>query len=190
MEIRQYEVKIFGEDATVNLAHFDKSDGTALEKTFKLWVNLNNNLSKFGRSVNIPEALTESMFCMFSGSKRFVKSVKNPSKVSMSFDTYNIETGRAEQIKATSIHPDLTTFGPRSVWDDLYLMDFYREGAMDGSFDLYRIPTATLMNFKVNKNETLKEQKEAKKRPRLHILENIDVLGVKKIDENIRVWEL
>ncbi|HOR52797.1 MAG TPA: Bsp6I family type II restriction endonuclease [Candidatus Pacearchaeota archaeon] len=72
-------------------------------------------------------------------------------------------------IKATSVSDDLTSFGPNSVWDDIYWLDFYKEGRFDGSFDVYRIPNELIYEHKVNKGQTMKEQQEQMRRPRMRI---------------------
>ncbi len=69
--------------------------------------------------------MSEVAFCLYSGSKRFVSLTDDANS---SFDTFNTETSRAEQIKACSVKSDLTSFGPNSKWDDIYFLDFYNQG--------------------------------------------------------------
>jgi len=69
--------------------------------------------------------------------------------------------------------PDLTSFGPTSEWDELYFLDFYREGNWDGTFDIYKIPNELIYNHKVNQHQTMKEQQLEKRRPRFSIYKEI-----------------
>ncbi len=75
-----------------------------------------------------------STFCIYSGSNRFISIKKGNTNTS--FDTYNLKTKKAEQIKACSVEKDLTSFGPESKWDDIYFLDFYNKGKLDGTFQV------------------------------------------------------
>lgn len=180
-------VQISGSPVTVELISFDAQDAQDLKKAFGAWIVLNKLIDKFGRKINIPEALTESMFCLFSGSSRYSKKIKGIGSVS--FDTYNLETSEKEQIKATSLEFDLTSFGPVSEWDKLYLMNFYNGGNMNGTFDVYEVPSDLIYSFPVNKTHTLREQQLLGKRPRFSIMEGIIIpQGIKPIGKDITVW--
>ena len=82
---------------------------------------------------------------------------------SVSFDTINLETGEREQIKASSIESDLSSFGPKSEWDKLYFMSFYKKGKLDGTFDVYEIPNKLIYKNKVNNNQTMELQQKEKR---------------------------
>ena len=112
------------------------------------------------REPNFPEGLSEVAFCIYSGSERFI-SLKGKS--SASFDTFNLKTKKAEQIKASSVEFDLSSFGPKSKWDDLYFLDFYNGGKLDGTFNVYKIPTELIYSAKVNKTQTFKQQQKEKR---------------------------
>lgn len=128
------------------------------------------------RGVNLPEGISESAFCLEYNCAR---ALKVQGGKSASFDTIDLRTGRMQQIKATSVEDDLTSFGPRSVWDDLYFLDFYREGKYDGTFDVYKIPNKLLLNFPINGHETFKDQQLQGRRPRLHL--KTQIIEPKKI---------
>jgi hypothetical protein len=123
------------------------------------------------RSVNLPEGISEVAFCLDfdKNSARAIKVLHG----SGSFDVVNLETGKRIQIKATSVENELTSFGPKSVWDELYFLDFFREGKADGSFDVYKIPNNLIYNHKVNATQTFREQQEQKRRPRFSIKKEI-----------------
>lgn len=187
MKIKKYKAKIFGQDCIVELGDFSKSDGKKWKRLFDMWKKLKLGMRDYkSREPNFPEGLSEVAFCLFSGSKRFISL---QGKSSASFDTFNIKTGRAEQIKACSVESDLTSFGPDSKWDDLYFLDFYNNGKIDGTFNVYKIPSDLIYNMKVNKNQTMKEQQAEGKRPRFSITEGIiKENNLAPIASNVKVW--
>ena len=122
------------------------------------------------RGVNLPEGLSESSFCLEMECFRITKSI---SGVNTSFDAYDPKLSSRVQVKACSVLPDLTSFGPKSVWDSLYFVDFYKQGNWDGKFDIYLIENHYIYNHRVNKNQTFKEQQNEKRRPRFSIFTEI-----------------
>ena len=187
MKLQKQKVIIGEHELDIEVAIMNKADAKTFKRLFDLWKRLNIGLSKYGRKVNIPEVLSEGMFCIFSNSVRFQKKVKGVGTVS--FDTINLKFNRREQIKATSIEKDLTSFGPKTEWDDLYFMDFYRDGDIDGSFNVYLIPNDLIYEKQVNENQTLKQQQAEKRRPRMSIKEIIQENKIKPLATNVRVWE-
>lgn len=187
MNIKDYKVKVFRKKCILQLASFNDVDKKEWKKLFDSWKKLKLGLRNFqSREPNFPEGLSEVAFCLFSGSKRFISLT---GSVSGSFDTYNTKTGKAEQIKACSVESDLTSFGPKSKWDDLYFLDFYNNGKLDGRFNVYKIPSRLIYNMKVNKTQTMKQQQKEGRRPRFSITENIiNKHNIKPIGKNIKVW--
>lgn len=187
MKIIQKKAKVFGNECLLELMEFNKSDGKKWKKLFDMWKALKFGMREYkSREPNFPEGLSEVAFCLYSGSKRFISLQGNSSS---SFDTFNLKTGRAEQIKASSVGSDLTSFGPGSKWDDLYFLDFYNNGKLDGTFNIYKIPSDFIYNMKVNKNQTMKEQQLENRRPRFSITEMIiKDKKLKPIAENVKVW--
>jgi len=102
-----------------------------------------------------------------------VRVPENIQGAKSSFDCYQTENNRRIQIKACSVLPDLTSFGPKSVWDDLYFLDFLRGGQWDGSFDIYLIDNELIYNHPVNSDETLWDQQQQGRRPRFSIYRDI-----------------
>lgn len=103
---------------------------------------------------------------------RFTESI---SGANTSFDCYDPNGKRGNnriQVKACSVVPDLTSFGPNSEWDRIFFVDFYREGKWDGTFDIYEISTDDIYNFKVNASQTMADQKNQGRRPRFSIYTN------------------
>jgi hypothetical protein len=154
-----------------NVLIFEDSDRENLKNIYKNWRNLCDELVEMdARKVNLPEGLSESATCLEMGFFRFTESI---STANTSFDAYDPKTKKRIQIKACSILPDLTSFGPNSKWDEIYFIDFFRKGDWDGTFDIYLIPNELIYSHKVNKNQTLKEQQEQGRRPRFSIYKEI-----------------
>ncbi|MCC6711096.1 MAG: Bsp6I family type II restriction endonuclease [Candidatus Pacebacteria bacterium] len=183
-----HHVKVFGKESSLELMDFTKNDGKEWKVLFDKWKQLKLGLREYkSREPNLPEGLSEVAFCLYSGSKRFI-SLKSQG-VSASFDTFNLETGRAEQVKASSVEEDLSSFGPKSKWDDLYFLDFYNGGKLDGTFNVYKIPTELIHSVKVNMNQTFKQQQAQLRRPRFSITAKIiREKGLKPVATNVKVW--
>ena len=156
---------------------FTKEDKLKLWNIYKNWRNLCDDLENLNaRKVNLPEGLSESAFCLEMGFARFTKSI---SGASTSFDAYDTSNSKRIQLKACSILPDLTSFGPKSIWDQIYFADFFRNGDWDGSFDIYLIPNELIYNHKVNALETFKDQQTRGLRPRFSIYK--EIINIAKI---------
>lgn len=150
---------------------FENSDRRRLREIYENWRNLNTMLGEIqARSINLPEGLSESAFCIARNTLRLLQNIPGANS---SWDCFDPANNRRLQIKACSVIPDLTSFGPRSQWDDLYFLDFYRYGQWDGTFDIYQIPTNLIYNFRINNNQTFRDQQNQGRRPRLSIWSNI-----------------
>ena len=104
------------------------------------------------------------------------------SGTSGSYDCYNPKTCKRIQIKATTIRYDLTSFGPESVWDVLYLLDFYRDGEFDGKYDVYEIPNDLIYNFQINRDQTFRDQQKQGRRPRFGLKRSvIEANGIRPV---------
>lgn len=143
---------------------FEKEDQQALNNIYKGWLTVSNNSKKLGgRNLNIPDVLSEALFCINFGCIR----TNNEAK---SYDCVRIKDGAGIQVKATSIANDCTSFGPKSTWDELYFMDFAPNGEINGKIEVYKIDKK-LDNIVLNagKKETFKMQQKAGRRPRFSI---------------------
>ena len=80
------------------------------------------------------------------------------------------EEGDRIQIKASSVGSDLTTFGPKSEWDELFFLDFSQG---NGVFKVYEIKHEWIYSHNVNKSQTFKEQQAQGRRPRFSITKDI-----------------
>ncbi|MEI8270342.1 MAG: Bsp6I family type II restriction endonuclease [bacterium] len=187
MKIIQHKQKVWGYNCSMNLMQFDKKDAIEWKRIFDQWKKLKMDLKKYKcREPNLPEGLSEVAFCLYSGSTRLISM---NGKASSSFDTYNIKTKKAEQIKATSVGKDLTSFGPKSRWDDLYFLDFYNNEKLDGTFNIYKVPTKLVHKVKVKKDLTFLDRQKEGKRPRFSITKIfIDTNKLKPLASNVKVW--
>ncbi|MAF20066.1 MAG: restriction endonuclease [Parcubacteria group bacterium] len=186
MRICKRKVEVFGKECVLELMSFSNSDRKKWMRLFNTWKRLKLGLRGYkSREPNFPEGLSEVAFCLFSDSERFVSSKGSGNS---SFDTFNVKKNRAEQIKASSIKEDLTSFGPKSKWDDLYFLDFYNNGKLDGSFNVYKIPTDKIYSVKVNKSQNFKQQQAQDRRPRFSITKKIiKKYNLKPIGNNIQI---
>ena len=152
-------------DGTVFIGDlFDESDYKNLKKIFKDWVDLNTRLSNLGgRGINVPDVFSEGLFCYFFNAVR-------TNGTAYSFDAIMISSNQGVQIKSASIDEDLTSFGPKSTWDELQYVDFAPNGCVDGNIAFYKIDL-DLRNLVLNKskNETFLDQQHQGRRPRLSI---------------------
>jgi len=180
LRVEKRRIPIEGQITIVEALMFDNDDRLRLGAMYNNWVSLKNELSAFrARSINFPEGISESAFCLCFDIDNCGR-VLSVNRGSVSFDVINFQTNMRLQIKATSIESDLTSFGPTSVWDELFFLDFYRDGNFDGTFDIYYIPDEYLFDRIVNrkKNETFRDQQAQGRRPRLSveaIIEEYDI---------------
>ena len=165
-------------DKKADVTIFDQKDNDQIKKIYDEWRILCDDLNKLNaRSVNIPEGLSEISFAMAKNMWRCTGSIKGANS---SFDCYDPNGSRGNnriQVKACSVLPDLTSFGPHSQWDRIFFVDFYREGNWDGTFDVYEIATIDIESFSVNANQTLTDQKEQTRRPRFSIYSGLIETG-------------
>lgn len=177
VRIETRQVVIEKTEVSAELQIFEESDKERIKTLYKNWISLSKLcLEMEGRRINIPEVLSEGVFCIELNCARFLNC---SGGVSSSFDCLDLENNERIQVKATSVKEDLTSFGPRSKWDKIFLMHFFPTGEYDGSFCVYQIDNDFIYNHKVNKNETFKDQQLAGKRPRFSIMK--DIIIPKKI---------
>ena len=166
-----HELILEGVSYTAEVEIVEETDKANIVEMYSIWNKLSSRLSKYGcRRLNFPE-ISELIFCLIYDCWR-VNNVQGIGKHS-SFDCYNPKNHSRIQVKATSVKDDLTSFGPRSVWDELYFMDFFSNECYDGSFKVYLIPNEEIYNFKINQNQTFTDQQKEGRRPRLHIKKDL-----------------
>lgn len=171
MFIENKKVVIENTEVLAELQVFEDGDGKKLKNIYEKWVGLSSLCQEMkGRKINIPEIISEGLFCIEFGCARFLKCT---GKISSSFDCLELENNTRIQVKATSVKEDLTSFGPKSTWDEIYLVHFLPNDYYDGSYRVYKIDDDLIYGHKVNKNETFKDQQLAGKRPRFSLMKDI-----------------
>lgn len=154
-----------------NVVRYEESDRQSFREIYYHWRELCDKLIAMGgRGVNIPEVLTEGLFCIDMNAVRLTQGITGANT---SFDCYREEDSTRIQVKACSVLPDLTSFGPRSVWDEIYFMDFYNEGNWDGTYNIYFIENDLIYNHRVNAEQTVRDQQQQGRRPRFSLYREI-----------------
>ena len=122
MEITNIDLVLPEGVFNADVQKFVENDRSVLAEIYREWIGLSGHLKKIGaRGVNLPEGLSEGSFCLEMRMYRVYSSI---SGANASFDAYDITKKSRIQIKSCSILPDLTSFGPKSVWDELFFCDF------------------------------------------------------------------
>ena len=171
MILENREIVLENKRVTAEIQIFENSDWAKIKKIYELWVELSDLSSDMkSRRINIPEVISEGIFCLEFQCARFIKS---SGTISKSFDCLDLNLLRRIQIKASSVEEDMTTFGPKTVWDDLYFIHFLPNGVLDGSYSVYKIDNDAIYNHKVNKNTTFRQQQAKGRRPRFSLLKHI-----------------
>lgn len=174
MREEERELTIGGRRCSAKLLFLEESDRPKIRRLFVIWDKLNKGMKLFrSRGVNMLEGISESAFCLEMGPSHISRVIKVSNEAG-SFDTIDLRTMKRQQIKATSVENDLTSFGPKSVWDEIYWLDFYRDGRLDGSFDIYKIPNNLIYSHRVNRTQTFRQQQAERRRPRMRIRQIIE----------------
>ena len=147
MKIEWKEIEIKEKKVIALLTIKEKLDRKLLRDLYFDWKKLNDRLKAIStRGINLPETISENAFALFFPDCMRVVKLKG---MKCSFDCINVKTGSRIQIKASSVVSDLTSFGPRSEWDELFFLDFSKG---DGSFKVYKIKQDWIYKHMVNKN--------------------------------------
>ncbi len=176
MQTEWEEITVDGNSVQALITRLEKGDKEFLRDIYFRWKKLNEDIKKEStRGINLPEFISENAFCLFFSSVRVVKLKKGKC----SYDCIDLKTGKRQQIKASSVKSDLTSFGPCSEWDELFFLDFSKG---DGSFQVFKIDADLIYKHKVNKNQTFEEQQGQARRPRFSIIDRIIIpKGIKPI---------
>ena len=147
---------------------FELVDVTSI---YQQWVNLSDSLQNLGgRRVNLPEILSEAIFCVDFSGVRISQSINGANT---RFDCYIPDTSSRIQVKACSVKDDLTSFGPKSVWDQLYFVHVFPNSKYNGSYQIYEIANDLIYTHAMNSKETFIEQQLQGRRPRMSLMKQI-----------------
>lgn len=127
------------------------------------------------REVNLHEAISETMVCYALGFKR------NSGKAGDATD----KDGNLIEIKATSKHDgDLSSFSPDTKFNKLFFLRLDSEKDIAEIYDM-KMDHVAFGKLRVNKAQTVSNQQNEGKRPRLSLITIIEHQGLKpccKID--------
>ncbi len=163
---RKIILPIPGAPVSTEVQEYGDSDLDYFRDIYNKWVSLNTEIYGLGgtRKLNLPEILSEGLFCLKMNAVRTPKTG--------SYDCYDLTNNLRIQVKASSTKSDLTSFGPNSEWDELYFMDFYNNGNFDGTVKIYKLPS-NIDNILVAGGVTFQKRKAEGKRPRFSIIKQI-----------------
>lgn len=197
---KKIQAKVYDEPSVFTLRFYTEEDVTWLKNTFDAWKLLHECLREEAagdqglfhdeRATNIPEAISESMYCILTTAGRYYKS-KNEKLSNRSFDAFDIINNQTVQIKASQMKLDCTSFGPKTKQDKIIFIDFYNEGNIDGTVDIYDIPPDLVENVVVRKKDqvTFEERKKEGKRPRFSIKKFVIAPNnIQPIYKGIKLW--
>ena len=156
---------------------YDSTDCKKLLDIYNGWVKLSRKTKSFdGRLINLPECISEKA-CAILLNYVFLnqKSLSiRGERISTSFDCFDPLTGDKIQVKACSVEKDLTSFGPKSIYDRLFFLDFYNGGVYDGSFTITEINKNLIDHAQANDGQTVDDQKSEKRRPHISLKKIIE----------------
>lgn len=197
---KQIQSEVYGAPSVFSLRFYTEDDTPWLKNTFDAWKLLHECLREEAagdqglfhneRATNIPEAISEVMYCILTTAGRYHKSPNEKLK-DRSFDAFDIIEGKAVQIKATQMKYDCTSFGPKSKQDKIIFMDFYNNGNIDGTVDVYEIPYDLVSNVIVKQKEqiTFEDRKKEGKRPRFSVKKFvIEPNDLQPLYKGIKLW--
>ena len=127
-----------------------------------LWKNLNTYISDNShRGINMPDAISEPMGCYCLGLEW-----NRGSEVG---DATDPVTGRKVEFKATSrFEGDLSSFGPKTMFDDLVFLRFDIKKDFLYVYDL-NINSEEFGKYPANKTQTINDQKKQGRRPHISL---------------------
>lgn len=126
------------------------------------WKDLNTYISSNShRGINMPDAISEPMACYC------LNLLWN--RGNETGDATNPQTNEKIEFKATSrFEGDLSSFGPKCIFDDLIFLRFNLENNLLYIYDL-KINSEDLGKYPANSKETIQDQKNQGRRPHVSL---------------------
>ena len=126
------------------------------------WKDLNSYISNNShRGMNMPDAISEPMGCYCLG---FLWNRGNEAG-----DATDPITNRKIEFKATSrFDGDLSSFGPKTVFDDLVFLRFNLDENLLYVYDL-NINSEEFGKYPANQSESIEDQKQQGRRPHVSL---------------------
>lgn len=157
---------------------FDKEDLVAINSHYMMWKIANEQNLAYGfRRINLPEFLTEGLASVLLQMPRTNNT--QLCNIDGSADLVDVKTGAEVQIKGISTLGEEsggpTSFGPRTKFTRLIVIHVRVD---QNKAYFYELGADEYKSWVVNKNESLEDQQEAGKRPRITILPIIKKQGL------------
>lgn len=126
------------------------------------WKDLNTYVKNNStRGINMPDVISEPMACYCLGLEW-----NRGNEVG---DAYDPKTGKRIELKATSrFDGDLSSFGPKEQFDDLYFLRFKLDDNLLYIYHL-NIDYEELGEYPANKTQSIKEQRDQGRRPHISL---------------------
>lgn len=142
-------------------------------RLYHMWKDLNLSIKTWSsRGINLPDVISEQMVCYA------LDLLWNKGSVGGDATDKN---GSLIEIKATSNYDsDLTSFSPKTKFDRLI---FFRLDQRQNFADIYDmgINGESLKTLKTNKTQSVLDQQNQGRRPRLRLIETIKELNLKPL---------
>lgn len=128
------------------------------------WKDLNTYIKNTSsRGINMPDAISEPMACYCLGFEW-----NRGKEVG---DATDPKTGRKIEFKATSsFEGDLSSFGPKTIFDDLVFLRFNLDENLLYIYDL-NVNSEEFGKYPANKTQTIQDQKNEGRRPHVSLFE-------------------
>ena len=128
------------------------------------WKDLNTYISNNShRGLNMPDAISEPMGCYCLGFEW--------NRGNAVGDATDPKTNKKIEFKATSrFEGDLSSFGPKCTFDDLVFLRFKLDENLLYIYDL-NISSEEFEKYPANKSQSIKDQKDAGRRPHVSLFE-------------------
>lgn len=164
--------KIYIKEVQTYLFVYKKEGISNIKQLINNWKQSNIIQKKLcDRAINLPLSISEGLVCLYlKNCGRVCSFTKSNKKIRGCYDCYDFKRNIGIQVKSSSSQNDLTSFGHKTKFDELYYV--YIDIESD-KYDIYKIPTEVIKNIKVNKTETFESQALQKRRPRFSIYKKI-----------------
>ena len=141
--LKSVKIKINKKEFEAQVRRWNKKDIPIIRKALRNWRDLSEFLKKHGaRGTNLPELLSEAIFCICSGS---VQVVNVKGRAEKGFDCYDQKKHARQQIKGSSNIATPSSFGPHSKFDEVYWVVIEPE-SKHFKYKIYSIPRDAVVN--------------------------------------------
>lgn len=169
----EININVQGREYKALAKRWGKKDLPLVKKALENWSSLVEFIKKYGgRGTNLPELLSEALFCIFTGSVQILKTKGGAPK---GFDTYSEKTKKTQQIKGSSRKDSPSSFGPHEKFDEVYwVVVELKKDKFTGKFEIYKLPRESIVN-----HPNFRRNAPAGKRPRFLLIDIVKNRNIK-----------